>query len=296
MDNRAGVVTQSAPARNDSKAETAMEGKFSYFDIVAYLIPGIAVVFVVTYLARAYSLNLPSGSGNDVVDVTGFLAIAYIVGHLVQAIARERFSGPSRSADSRVARLLGAGRVFREGMPSELALCSHDGEGSKVLDRRIMSRAKIEKSIRALEGAGLLQDDVTAKLLAGEAAQDCGRASHDAYRTLYSMATARGLAAKADRANEAYNFFRGMSQTALVLGVMLVASAATGLLALAPWPSWRTVALSAPQAGANLGLGLAALLAAEVFVSRAVGAGANHVREVFELASELVATLGEGDA
>lgn len=260
-----------------------MTERFSYYDFLAYLVPGTVVLWAVTKLAEALDILRFVSTRSTLLDAAAFVVVAFLAGHLVQAEAQRR---------------LDAGRwysVFPKGFPSRSFLVSgqKDEEGKPwCSDPR--RRAYVSAALRH----GFLVEDQAANLEVADAGDEglekARRASQEAYRAAFGFLTDEGRAQKAITANQTYGLFRGLAAACAVVAVLFLAILFVGLARsygelgerLATWPGFAELILF------PLLVIAAFSYAAVSFRLRARNRGKHHVREVF--AALLGAPILEG--
>jgi len=63
-----------------------MDGKYTYYDLVAHLVPGTLLLAVLALVPEVFGFSLPTPSSTVVALVTG-LPVAYVAGQVMQALA-----------------------------------------------------------------------------------------------------------------------------------------------------------------------------------------------------------------
>jgi hypothetical protein len=247
--------------------------KFSYYDFLAYLVPGTVVVWAAVQLAEALGILRFIETGSTLLDASAFVVVAFLAGHLVQAEAQRRLDANHWYS------------VFPGGFPSRSFLVCHqkDEKGNPWC-----SNSRRLEYIIAARRFGFLDDEQVAVLRAmprgDEKPESARRASQEAYRAAFSFLTDEGRAQKAITANQTYGLFRGLAMAcavvaALFLGILVVGLARSyGELGdlLRTWPGFAELVLYPLTA-----IG-AFSYAAISFRLRARNRGKHHVREVFD--------------
>ena len=250
-----------------------MTEKFSYYDFLAYLVPGTVVLWAAIKLAEALDILRFVSTRSTLLDAAAFGVVAFLAGHLVQAEAQRRLDAGRRYS------------VFPKGFPSRSFLVSgqKDEEGKPwCSDPR--RRAYVSAALRH----GFLVEDQAAKLEVADAGdeglEEARRASQEAYRAAFGFLTDEGRAQKAITANQTYGLFRGLAAACAVVAVLFFAILFVGLARsygelgerLATWPGFAELVLF------PLVVMGAFSYAAASFGLRARNRGRHHVREVFD--------------
>lgn len=63
-----------------------MDGKYTYYDLVAHLVPGTLLIAVLALVPEVFGFSLPTPSSSTVAAVAG-LPLAYMAGQVMQALA-----------------------------------------------------------------------------------------------------------------------------------------------------------------------------------------------------------------
>jgi hypothetical protein len=84
--------------------------KFSYYDLLAYLVPGTVVLWAAIQLTEAVGILRFIETDSTLLDASTFVVVAFLAGHLIQAEAQRRLDSSHRYS------------VFPEGFPSRFFL------------------------------------------------------------------------------------------------------------------------------------------------------------------------------
>jgi hypothetical protein len=128
-----------------------MTEKFSYYDLLAYLVPGTVVVWAAVQLAGALGILRFIETGSILLDASAFVVVAFLAGHLVQAEAQRRLDANRWYS------------VFPGGFPSRSFLvCNQKDEKGKPW----CSNSRRLEYITAARQHGFLDDEQVAMLRA----------------------------------------------------------------------------------------------------------------------------------
>ncbi len=250
-----------------------MTQKFSYYDLLAYLVPGTVVLWAAIKLAEALDILRYVSTQSALLDASAFTVIAFLAGHLVQAEAQRRLDA------------LRWYPVFPKGFPSGYFLVrdQKDEEGKPwCSDPRRLAY------VSAARRQGFLNEEQAAKLEAAVAKnkdlEEAKLASQEAYRAALGFLTDEGRAQKAITANQTYGLFRGLAAACAVVAVLFLVILTVGLARsygewterLATWPGFAELLLFPLVVMGSF------LYAAVSFRLRARNRGKHHVREVFD--------------
>ena len=180
--------------------------KFSYYDTLSNLIPGLVFLWALSVLGpfstSALSLIL---TGNVIVDPILLLAIAYLAGHLLQFLSKF-------SIEILIKQIFWNGNYF-----SEIFLIAAFKKCSTIELNRYLSLAENEMKIPKAE-LDLLRDprvidDINRTKIAASL-------SHTIYRIIDAKSTDNIKGQKAQLQNIFYSFFRNTSMLFLILGIL----------------------------------------------------------------------------
>ena len=215
-----------------------MTERFSYYDLLAYVVPGTVVLWATIKLAEALDILQFVSTQSTLVNASAFVVIAFIVGHLVQAEAQRRLDAAYWFS------------VFPNGFPSRSFLVhgQRDEKGDLWC-----SESRRLAYISAVRSRGFLDEEQVAKLKpsGGEKLKEARQASQEAYRAAYSFLTDEGRAQKAITANQIYGLFRGLTMSCAVVATLFFAILIVGFARsygewgerLATWPGFAELIL-----------------------------------------------------
>lgn len=262
-----------------------MTEKFSYYDLLAYLVPGTVVVWAAIKLAEALDMLRYFDTQSTLLDASAFIVIAFLTGHLVQAEAQRRLDASHWYS------------VFPKGFPSRSFLVrgQKDEEGKPWC-----SDPRRQVYVSAVLRHGFLDDEQAAKLETADAGSEelaeAKRASQEAYRAAFSFLTDEGRAQKAITANQTYGLFRGLAASCAVVAALFLIILLVGLARsygewgerLATWLGFVELLLFPLVVVSSFSY------AAASFRLRARNRGKHHVREVFDALLGAPASAREG--
>ncbi|CAA9323146.1 MAG: hypothetical protein AVDCRST_MAG93-5846 [uncultured Chloroflexia bacterium] len=248
-----------------------MTEKFSYYDFLAYLVPGTVVLWAAIKLAEAVDILQFISTQSTLLNASAFVVIAFLAGHLVQAEAQ---------------RWLNAGHwysVFPNGFPTRSFLVrGQEDEKGNLWSSESRRLAYVSVALRH----GFLDEGQVAKLAAAgvEEIEEARRASQEAYRAAFGFLTDEGRAQKAITANQTYGLFRGLTMSSAVVAALFFIILVVGLARscgewterLATWAGFAELILF------PLLVMVTFTYAAVSFRLRARNRGKHHAREVFD--------------
>lgn len=226
--------------------------KFSYYDTLSNLIPGIIFLWALSVLGpfstNGLSLIL---TGNTIVDPILLLAVAYLVGHLLQFLSKY-------SIEIIIKRLFWNGYFF-----SEIFLVAGYRKCNETELNRYLAYSenelKIEKeSINLLRDPATISDEAKRKVATG--------ISQTIYRTIDARSSDTSKGQKAQLQNIFHSFFRNFAMVFLILGVL-------DLLSLVIHPAEMTLKL--------LGTATLNILLMGIFLYQAKQRGEYYIRGLF---------------
>ena len=250
-----------------------MTEKFSYYDLLAYLVPGTVVLWAAIKLAEALDILRYFSTQSTLLDASAFVVIAFLAGHLVQAEAQRRVDASHWYS------------VFPKGFPSRTFLVrGHKDEEGKPW----CSNSRRLAYVAAAHRHGFLDEEQAAKLEAVAAEdkdfEEAKRVSQEAYRAAFGFLTDEGRAQKAITANQTYGLFRGLAMACAVTALLFLIILIMGFVRsygewgerLTTWPGFTELLLF------PLLVTVAFSYAAASFRLRTRNRGEHHVREVFD--------------
>ena len=256
---------------------SAMQQKFSYFDFIAYVIPGFIFTWAIQEAFRLSRYSTYLGTGNWVSESLGFLIIAFVVGHIIQYRSRIRFEVPLRWR-------LWSPRVFRDGLMAENYLLKE-----RVVYRQVPLAESRRASFVDLAKKHFDTTDVEAAALENwkqdqKTLENAQKVSHSIYRSALTFVNDKGIGRKAEVANVYYNFFRGLTTASFYSTIVFLASFAIQLAGIWQPDKWNIMLALSRSRDAVLALLFAGVFfyARYVFKHRAINRGFHHVRETLE--------------
>lgn len=179
--------------------------KFSYYDTLSNLIPGLVFLWALSILGpfttSGLSLIL---TGNAIVDPILLLAIAYITGHLLQFLSKY-------SIEILIKKLFWNGYYF-----SEIFLISAFEKCSKIELDRFLSFAESEIKI-SKENLDVLRDPQVKH--DKKKIRSATTLSHTIYRIVDAKSSDTAKGQKAQLQNIFHSFFRNLAMLFLILGI-----------------------------------------------------------------------------
>jgi hypothetical protein len=180
--------------------------KFSYYDTLSNLIPGIIFLWALSVLGpfstNGLSLIL---TGNAIVDSILLLAIAYLTGHLLQFLSKS-------SIEIIIKRLFWNGYFF-----SEIFLVAGFKKCNETELNRYLTFAENELKIEK-ESINLLRDPAT---ISHEAKRKVATGvSQTIYRIIDARSSDTSKGQKAQLQNIFHSFFRNFAMVFLILGIL----------------------------------------------------------------------------
>ena len=179
---------------------------FTYYDTLSNLVPGL------TFLWALYTIGpFPEGvflllvTGNSIVDSILMLALAYVVGHVLQFLSR-------CSVEPLLKRIFWKGEFF-----SDIFLVETSKQCSKVELSRYISFAETKLGFSKESTAMLLDPNAMSDENKKRSAVEVSRAI---YRTVDAKSQDTSTAQKAHVQNTFYSFFRNLSALFLILTIL----------------------------------------------------------------------------
>jgi hypothetical protein len=180
--------------------------KFSYYDTLSNLIPGLVFLWALSILGpfntNGLSLIL---TGNVIVDPILLLAIAYLTGHLLQFLSKY-------SIEILIKKLFWNWHYF-----SEIFLISAFEKCSKIELDRYLSFAESELKI-SNENLDILRDPQV--MNDKKKMRSATTLSHTIYRFVDAKSSDTAKGQKAQLQNIFHSFFRNLAMLFLILGVL----------------------------------------------------------------------------
>jgi hypothetical protein len=250
-----------------------MTEKFSYYDLLAYLVPGTLVMWAVIQFAEAIDILQFASTESTLLDASAFVVVAFLAGHLVQAESQRRLDESHWYS------------VFPTGFPSRsfLVYGQKDENGKPWC-----TDTRRNEYILAAHRGDLLSKEQVLLLKSSSADEDkleqARRASQEAYQAAYGFLTDEGRAQKAIVANQTYGLFRDLAMTCAVVTALFFLILVVGLVRLfgelgsllETWPGFAELILY------PVVVIILFAYASWSFRLRARHRGKHHVREVFD--------------
>lgn len=168
-----------------------MKDKFTYFDFLAYFIPGAVILWICSVMAKDLGVLSALETGNVFTESLAFIVLAFVVGHFVQFRSKQKTEATIKE------------KYWSNAFVSEAFL---------LRDNEFCSEFKRRRYINLLQKHfGLAEESVNT--LVDHESEEARVISHGMYRECFTFITDKGLGQKATKANEYYNFFRGLSTT-----------------------------------------------------------------------------------
>jgi len=176
-----------------------MKDKFTYFDFLAYFIPGTVLIWICIIAVKTLGLVSNLKTENIITDSLIFIVLAFVVGHFIQ---------------------------FRSKQRTEVTIKKKFWYGAFVSDQFLLKNNKFCSEFKRQKYIQLLQKHFElkpeeAQILEEPDNSEAKKVSNDMYRTCLTFVTDRKVGEKATKANEYYNFFRGLSTTCFYSSVIL---------------------------------------------------------------------------
>lgn len=242
-----------------------MGEKFSYYDFLAYFVPGVFLASVIIYSLNEVTSGISLTTGNTILDPIIFLVFSFVLGHFIQF--RGRFGLEKRLKEKKW-----GGWVSEQYLIKGNPFCPE-------VKRRIYINLAFEKLGFKKEDLEVLEKED----LKGENKNKAMETSQDIYRSCLTLITDKGIGEKAKVANTYYSFFRGVSVTSFYSTIII--------LILVGYQFYKIYILKTPIKTSHVIINLVALLLLGYlwycFKERARDRGEIHVREVFDSFSGL---------
>lgn len=180
--------------------------KFSYYDTLSNLIPGLVFLWGLSILGPFTTNGItPFLTGNVIVDPILLLAIAYLTGHLLQFLSKY-------SIEVLIKKLFWKGYYF-----SEIFLVAAFEKCSKIELDRYISFAENEMKI-SNENLEILRDPQVMK--DKQKMNSATTLSQTIYRFIDAKSSDTAKGQKAQLQNIFHSFFRNLAMLFLILGIM----------------------------------------------------------------------------
>ena len=180
--------------------------KFSYYDTLSNLIPGLVFLWALSVLGPFSTNGLTLIlTGNTIVDPILLLAIAYLIGHLLQFLSKY-------SIETLIKKLFWDGYYF-----SEIFLVAAYKKCSEVELNRYLSFAENDMKVPKDKLELLLDPHVTHDKNKMKIATSL---SHTIYRIIDAKSSDTAKGQKAQLQNIFHSFFRNLAMLFLILGIL----------------------------------------------------------------------------
>lgn len=181
-----------------------MDNKFTYFDFIAYIVPGSLLLGVLSLVLGSNAfLRL---SDNPAIDTLIFLIMSFVIGGFFHQLSRY-FVEPV------IKHIFWKGRFY-----SEIYLVSKYGRCQDPLRSQIVANAR---SLFQFDEASL---DSLESNLRPAGSPDPHLVSHQICRRFDYYTSDHDLAKKGHTANALYSLYRTMTLTIFIVGILLIAS------------------------------------------------------------------------
>jgi hypothetical protein len=179
--------------------------KLTYYDTLANLLPGVVFLWAISVLGPITGDKLPILlTSNTIIDSILFIAVGYVVGHLIQFLSRY-------SIEPFIKWAFWNGYFF-----SDIYLVSAFKKCSEVELRKYMTFAEKKLGFSVADLSSLVDPDVPTRQINKKKALDLSRAI---YRAVDAKTQDASLALKAHLQNTFYSLFRNLSAVFLILAV-----------------------------------------------------------------------------
>ncbi|SRR6266404_1560060 len=180
--------------------------KFSYYDTLANLVPGLVLIWALPILGPvAADTAKATLTGSDIADALIVLAVSYVAGHVLQVLSRY-------SVEPIIKRLFWKGEFF-----SDIFLVKAFGRCSAVERSHYLNEAK--KKLAYTDASLLPLDDPDAAKK-GDKRSAALEVSRAIYRAIDAKTQDASLALKAHTQNTFYSVFRNLSALCLLLTIL----------------------------------------------------------------------------
>ncbi len=173
-----------------------MKDKFTYFDFLVYFIPGTLLIWVCITAVKTLGLAANLKTENVITDSLTFIVLAFILGHFIQFRSKQR-------TESTIKKSFWSGSLVSEQF--------------LVKNNKFCSEFERQRYIQILrEHFTLGEDDI--QILEKTDNPEAKKISHSMYQQCFSFITDKGIGDRAVKANEYFNFFRGLSTACVYSG------------------------------------------------------------------------------
>src|SRR5438552_4427777 len=180
--------------------------KFSYYDTLGTLVPGLFLIWALPILCPVSPGNVKSTlTGSGIADAVIILAVSYVAGHVLQFLSRY-------SIEPVIKRVFWKGEMF-----SKIFLVKAFNRCPEVERTRFLDQAKTKL---AYTDAALQPLDDSEAGKRGVARTKALEVSDAIYRVLDAKTLDTSLALKAHTQNTMYSLFRNLSAACLLLAIL----------------------------------------------------------------------------
>lgn len=178
--------------------------KFTYFDFIAYIVPGTLLLAAISSLTRSGGFILITS--NTAIDTLLFLVISFVIGALSHQLSRY-------SVEPLIKQVFWHGRFY-----SDIYLVKHYQLCKEPLRNHIIDMAKLFFHFGSTSLSALDNDEIT-----GES-PDPHVVSHQLFRQFDSYTMDNDLARKGHLANAFYSLYRSMTLMTFILAIIFAIS------------------------------------------------------------------------
>lgn len=223
-----------------------MDNKFTYFDFIAYIVPGALLLGILSFVSSSNAFLILSG--NPAIDTLLFLIMSFAVGAILHQLGRYLI-------EPVVKRLFWKGKFY-----SEIYLVKRYGLCKDPLRSQVLSNAEVffqfdKTSLNALDSDALPAGSPDPHVI-----------SHQICRRFDYFTLDHDIAKKGHTANALYSLYRTLTLTMLIIGILFAVSF-----------SWNTQNLNT---FAKVILTIYALAGAALFLMRTRNEGQRYVQGV----------------
>lgn len=199
-------------------------GRFTYFDFIAYVVPGALIIGTISLLVGAD--KFPLITRNPAIDTLLFLILSFTIGAFFHQLSRY-------SVESLIRRLFWHGRFY-----SDIYLVNHYGLCREPSRTHILKTAQL---LFGFDRSSLSSLDCKINI---KSPLDPHAVSHQIFRRFDSHTMDNGLARKGHLANAFYSLYRSMTLATFTLGILLATSYRWGTSTIGPDARVALVVLS----------------------------------------------------
>ncbi|VVB98834.1 Uncharacterised protein [uncultured archaeon] len=191
-----------------------MQDKFSYYDFIANIIPGILILWGLNFASMTSRLLQKATTNNIATDTLTFIVLAYILGLAIQFLAKN-------SIEILLKHIFWKDTFFSElYLIKEANLC-FESTREKILEYATNKFGYSKKQLNVLNTKNIFANKTKLNLAMG--------LSQQIYRSLDAYTSDNSLAQKAHLQNIKYSMFRGISLAFFVLSIIILLENIVGL-------------------------------------------------------------------